>query len=269
MIEIENVGVVLGGKTIIEDVCLTARPGEVTVIVGPNGSGKSTLLKAVCGDVASSGEIRINGRATRRMKPWEAAGIRAVLPQASALSFPFTVREVTAFGLLAGRAGSDLHMVADLPERALRSVDLDGFGGRYFQELSGGEQQRVQLARVLCQIWHPVLDGAPRWLLLDEPVSGLDIRHQLVIMGLARDYAAAGGGVVAVLHDLNLTGMFADRIAVMRDGRLAATGRPRDVMTDTVLSDTYQCDLKVSTPPARPVPFVLPQAVGVPAGIRS
>ncbi|SIT86760.1 heme ABC transporter ATP-binding protein [Pontibaca methylaminivorans] len=260
MIEIENLGVTLGGREILQDIALTATPGEVTAIVGPNGSGKSTLIKAVCGDLPSRGRIRINGRDLHAMAPWQAAEMRAVLPQSGVLAFPYTVREVVALGLSAGRAGSA--ETRDLPERALRHVDLDGFGGRYYQELSGGEQQRVQLARVLCQIWRPVLEGMPRWLLLDEPVSSLDIRHQLLIMGLARDYARAGGGVIAVLHDLNLTAMFADRIAVMRQGCIAATGRPGEVMTDRILSDAYDCDLHVSVPPRPWVPFVLPQAAG-------
>lgn len=263
MIEIEKVAVVLGGKTIIENVSLTASAGEVTVIVGPNGSGKSTLVKAICGDIASSGAISINGRDARRLKAWQAAELRAVLPQASALSFPFTVREVVALGLSGGRAGIEAGEAASLPERALASVDLADFGGRFYQELSGGEQQRVHLARALCQIWRPVLDGVPRWLLLDEPVSSLDIRHQLIVMELARDYARAGGGVVAVLHDLNLTAMFADRIAIMRGGRIAASGKPEKVMTDAVLSAAYECDLRVSARPPRSQPFVLPQAASI------
>src|SRR5690606_8947929 len=116
--------------------------------------------------------------------------------------------------------------------QALARVDLAGFAGRLYQELSGGEQQRVQLARVLCQVWTPVLEGQPRYLFLDEPVSSLDIRHQLIIMNIARDFARRGGAVVAILHDLNLTAMFSDRIFVMHRGRLAAGGTPQDVLTD-------------------------------------
>ena len=150
------------------------------------------------------------------MKPPELAAVRAVLPQATALSFPFTVREIVKLGLVGGRSGVAAGGADRLPEQALARVDLDGFSGRFYQELSGGEQQRVQLARVLCQVWAPVLDGKPRYLLLDEPVSSLDIKHQLIIMNIARDFARSGGGVIAILHDLNLTAMFADRIFVMQ-----------------------------------------------------
>ena len=146
------------------------------------------------------------------MKPWQAASMRAVLPQATALSFPFTVREIVRLGLIGGRSGALPGEDERLPDRALARVDLDGFAGRFYQELSGGEQQRVQLARVLCQVWAPVLDGRPRYLFLDEPVSSLDIKHQLMIMNIARDFAKRGGGVVAILHDLNLTAMYADRV---------------------------------------------------------
>lgn len=259
MIETENLVVRLGGRTILHDIALRAHAGEVTVIVGPNGSGKSTLIKAICGDLQGSGTIRINGHDLHGMPGWQAAGIRAVLPQSGTLAFPYTVREVVALGLTAGRAG-DRQASHDLPERALQHVDLAGFGGRYYQELSGGEQQRVQLARVLCQIWQPVLDGVPRWLLLDEPVSSLDIRHQLTIMDLAQDYARAGGGVIAVLHDLNLTAMYADRIAIMQEGRIAASGPPAEVMTDRILSEAYDCRLRVSIRPDPQMPFVLPQS---------
>jgi iron complex transport system ATP-binding protein len=121
----------------------------------------------------------------------------------------------------------------------------------------------VQLARVLCQVWAPVLQGTPRYLFLDEPVSSLDIKHQLIIMNLARDFAARGGGVVAILHDLNLTAMFADRIFVMHRGRLAAAGSPQEVLSDELISRVFECRLKVGVLPAAGTPFVLPQSAGL------
>lgn len=260
MIEARDVSVAIGGKRIVANVDFEARPGEIAAIVGPNGSGKTTFLKALSGDFGCSGEVTINGRNLSAMKPIEAAALRAVLPQATTLSFPFTVREIVRLGMVGGRSGALPGEDQRLPERALARVDLDGFAGRFYQELSGGEQQRVQLARVLCQVWAPVLGGKPRYLFLDEPVSSLDIKHQLIIMDIARDFARRGGGVVAILHDLNLTAMYADRIFVMHRGRLAATGSPHEVLSDELIEKVFDCRLKVGVLPAANMPFVLPQS---------
>lgn len=260
MIEARDVCISIGQKVIVSQTSLTARAGEVTAIVGPNGSGKTTLLKALSGDIAYSGAITINGRDVARSKPWELAMLRAVLPQAATLSFPFTVREIVRMGTLGGRSGVLPGEEEGLPERALAAVDLDGFAGRFYQELSGGEQQRVQLARVLCQVWSPVLDGTPRFLMLDEPVSSLDIRHQIAIMEIARSFASRGGGVIAILHDLNLTAMYADNVVAMHRGHAIATGSVSDVLVDDVLEQAFGCALKVGRVPEN-APFVLPQSV--------
>jgi iron complex transport system ATP-binding protein len=263
MIEAQGVSVSIGGKRIIANIDFVARPGEVVAIVGPNGSGKSTFLKALSGELGYSGRISFNGGDLATMKPAQAATVRAVLPQATSLGFPFTVREVVRLGLLGGRSGALAGEDERLPERALAKVDLDGFGGRFYQELSGGEQQRAQLARVLCQVWAPVLDGRPRYLLLDEPVSSLDIRHQLGIMDIARDFSRRGGGVVAILHDLNLAALYAERIYMMHGGRLAAAGPPADVLNDPTLEKVFGCRLKVGALPAGNAPFVLPQSAAL------
>ncbi|WP_176036074.1 heme ABC transporter ATP-binding protein [Brucella tritici] len=260
MIETKALGVSLSGKTIISDIAFSAKPGEVTAIVGPNGSGKTTLLRALSGDIAYKGNAYLDGQSFAEIKPWQMAARRAVLPQASALSFPFTVREIVKIGLTGGYSGVSRDEEKRLPDLALQKVDLAGFGGRLYQELSGGEQQRVQLARVICQVWKPVVDGKARYLFLDEPISSLDIRHQIVVMEIAKDFAAAGGGVIAILHDLNLTAMFADRIAVMNRGKLDAMGTPREALTDERLERVYECSLRVGVPPEKGVPFVLPQS---------
>ncbi|MEL6205186.1 MAG: heme ABC transporter ATP-binding protein [Pseudomonadota bacterium] len=259
MIEAKGITVRLGRKEVLHGIDFEARAGEVTAIVGPNGSGKTTLMRALTGEVAYGGRVEIGGQDIARAKGWELAARRAVLPQATTLAFPFTVVEVVRMGLMSGRHGDDAH----LPSRALAEVGLTGYEGRFFQELSGGEQQRAQLARVLVQVWRPVEDDGPRWLLLDEPVSSLDIAHQLEVMALVARYARAGGGVVTVMHDLNLTTLHADRVAVMAEGRLRALGPPSEVMTDALLSDVYGCHLRVGAAPKPPSTFVLPHCAAL------
>ncbi|MBB2970780.1 heme ABC transporter ATP-binding protein [Mesorhizobium sp. RMAD-H1] len=263
MIEARNLSVAIGRKRIIENVDFQARPGELTAIVGPNGSGKTTLLRALSGDLPFAGRASINGKPFETLKSWQMASLRAVLPQATSLAFPYTVREIVRLGLTSGYSGASPHDIETLPDRALAMVDLEGFSGRFYQELSGGEQQRVQLARVLCQVWQPVLDGEPRYLFLDEPVSSLDIKHQLIIMRIARSFAERGGGVIAILHDLNLTAMFADRIVMMHRGRVDATGKPGEMLSDDRILRVYECPLKVGVLPDGGAPFILPQSAPV------
>jgi len=249
----------LGGVEVLHDVDFTARPGEVMAIVGPNGSGKTTLMRALTGEVDHAGSIEIGGCDIRTAKGWELAVRRAVLPQATTLAFPFTVIEVVRMGLMTGAFGED----ASLPYRALAEVGLAGYEGRFFQELSGGEQQRAHLARVLVQVWRPVGVDGPCWLLLDEPVSSLDIAHQLEVMAIVTRYAREGGGVVAVMHDLNLTALHADKVLLMKEGRRRAFGPPQEVMTDAILSDVYGCRLHVGATPAGAIPFLLPHCASL------
>ena len=252
----EDIRVFYGRREVLRGVRMTALPGEVTAIVGPNGSGKSTLLGAITASLPFHGRVSLNGRDISTLKPWELAAQRAVLPQASRLAFPFTVIEVVRLGLQSGSAGDH----SEVPMQALGRVGLSHYANRTFQELSGGEAQRVMLARVLAQVWAPIEDGQPRWLLLDEPVSSLDIAHQLQVMEIARDFARAGGGVIAVMHDLNLTALFADRVAVLADGQCLAFGAPGAVLTNHILSHAYGCTLRVSVPPPAGIPYILPHS---------
>lgn len=255
MINASDVTVQIGKMPILNGIDFTAKAGQVTAIVGPNGSGKTTLLRALTDEVAWSGRIQINDRATHDYKPWELAAVRGVLPQAATLAFPFTVIEVVRMGLQSGIHGTQ----DSIAQQALHKVGLDGYEARFFQELSGGEQQRAHLARVLCQVWEPMIRGTPRWLLLDEPVASLDIGHQLLIMNCLSDFARRGGGVVAVMHDLNLTAMVADAVTIIANGQAIVSGPVADVFTDHWLSTAYQCDLKTNTVPQNHSAFILPQ----------
>ncbi|MBT9383548.1 heme ABC transporter ATP-binding protein [Pseudooceanicola sp. CBS1P-1] len=260
MLSAKSLNLRYGQRRVLHDVDFTARPGEVTAIVGPNGSGKTSLLSALSGARAYDGEIRLNGLDLRDLAPARQAQLRAVLPQSAEVAFPFTLLELVRLGLSAGLARAHPGDPTTLVRAAIARVGLAGHEGRMVQQLSGGERQRAQLARVLVQIWEPVLEGAPRWLLLDEPVSALDIGHQLSIMQLAHDYARAGGGVVAVMHDLNLTSMYADRVVLLQAGRLRAAGRPEEVLTDHDLSACYGCALRTNTAPPGARPWLLPQS---------
>lgn len=264
MLTATDITVILGDRTVLERVAFAARPGAVTAIVGPNGSGKTTLLQALTGDVAHSGQVEINGCDAARLRPWQLAARRAVLPQISTLAFPFTVIEVVRIGLHQGSAGASDRIAP----AALARVGLQRYADRFYQELSGGEQQRVQLARVLAQVWEPAQSGEPRWLLLDEPVSSLDIGHQLEVMEILRRFAHLGGGVVAVMHDLNLTAIYADALTMMCDGKVLATGTPTEVLTDGILSHAYGCHIRANQLPGPGTPFVLPHGATLAAAER-
>lgn len=246
MIEARDLFVSLGRRTVLRGVSLQAPAGRVTAVIGPNGSGKSTLLKALARELPFSGSIRLHGRDLRGWRDAELAAIRAVMPQASTLAFPFTVREVVRLGALAGAAEHSLALAEELPELALERVGLAGFGPRLFSELSGGEQQRVHLARVLAQAWQPVGPDGPRFLLLDEPASNLDIRHQMGIMGVARDYAARSGGVLMVVHELGHAAMFADQVIALHDGEVIRAGSSKAVMDPELLSGVFGWPLRIA-----------------------
>jgi iron complex transport system ATP-binding protein len=248
MIDVDNISVALAGREVIRGLSFSARPGELTAIIGPNGSGKTTTLRALSGERDYAGRIQFGERDLKSMSAHEMAMDRGVLAQSISLGFPFKVREILEMGVVAGDVHSR-HEAEQVMARALAAVDLTGFENRVATALSGGEQARMHMARVLCQISSPVRDGRPRWLYLDEPVASLDVKHQLAIMTLARAFARDGGGVLAVMHDLNLTAMFADKVVMLRDGRKHVEGTPADVFTEAHLEAVYGCALSVSSDP--------------------
>lgn len=249
--EASGLRVRLGGREVLAGVSLTARAGEVLALVGPNGAGKSTLLAALAADLpADEGTVRVCGRPTAEWPARELALRRAVLPQAAALSFPFTVEDVVRMGR-APWAGTALEDDDDRVVReAMTSAEVGEFASRPFSALSGGERARVALARVLAQ-------RAPL-LLLDEPTAALDLRHQELVLRLCRERAAAGDAVVVVLHDLGLAAAYADRAAVLRSGALAVEGAPGEVFTGELLSEVYRQPVEVFPHPRTGAPLVAP-----------
>lgn len=261
MFEVRNIDVRFGSRGILRAVSARVEPGRFTIIAGPNGAGKSTVLKVLTGELRPhSGAALFEGAPLSSLPAGDIAQRRAVLPQSSALAFPFTVLEVVRLGL-ENRPGLTPAARSKIPADALERVDLRGFGGRRYQELSGGEQQRVHLARVLCQVGEPVVNGRPQYIFLDEPTSSLDIRHQIETLEIARRFARAGGGVLAILHDLNLAAAFADHLIVMHEGKVAAEGAPADTISDALIERVFGLRLRVGRTPPPGIPFVLPQSL--------
>ncbi|SDR25477.1 heme ABC transporter ATP-binding protein [Pseudovibrio sp. Tun.PSC04-5.I4] len=240
MLEAVNVTFSVGPKKLLQDVYFQSNPGELTVIIGPNGAGKSTLMKCLTGDLKlSAGSVTLDGTSIRDIPPVDLASRRAVLPQNSQLSFPFSVEEVVMLGVLAGAHGLGENELRSRVVEALRRVGLGAYLQRFYQELSGGEKQRVHLARVLCQVWSPQQGGVANYLFLDEPTASLDLKHQIDVLEAGRRYANDGGGVVAVLHDIDLACVYADKVFVLNHGKLVAHGAPKDVVTSDLLRSVY------------------------------
>ncbi|MEU0038989.1 heme ABC transporter ATP-binding protein [Streptomyces sp. NPDC006333] len=249
--EAERLHVRLGAREVLRGVDVTARAGEVLALVGPNGAGKSTLLAALAADLrAGAGVVRVHGRPAADWTAPELALRRAVLPQSTALSFPFTVEEVVRMGRApwAGAAGTDDEAAV---AGAMAATEVAEFAARPFSALSGGERARVAFARVLAQ--HAPL------LLLDEPTAALDLRHQELVLRVCRERARAGDAVVVVLHDLGLAAAYAHRVAVLSAGRVAADGPPAEVFTGELLSDVYRQPVEVLAHPRTGAVLVAPR----------
>lgn len=242
MLEASDITFRVGGKALVSDVTVTFAPGGLHLIIGPNGAGKSTLVKVLARLLRpQAGRVEYEGADVRNASEAELAKRRAVLSQAVEIAFPLTVREVVMMGRyphFGGRPGPSDEKIAD---ELMDFFDVTEFAARNYQTLSGGERQRVNFARVLAQLWHadPGRSSTPgpapascRYLFLDEPLTFLDIRHQIEFMKKVRLFTDAPDVVtVGVVHDLNLAARFADQIVMLDGGRVVATGTPAEVLT--------------------------------------
>ncbi|WP_030610873.1 ABC transporter ATP-binding protein [Streptomyces sclerotialus] len=232
-VDVEGVTVELAGSRIVEDITLRAEGGQVVGVVGPNGSGKSTLLRCVYRALRpTAGTVRLAGDDLHALDAREGARRLAALPQESGAEFDFTAAEVVAMGRLphhrgspfAGRSAADAALCA----AALNRVGAGHLAARGFRSLSGGEKQRVLIARALAQ--------QPQVLVLDEPTNHLDIAHQLEVLSLVR---GSGLTVLAALHDLNLAASHCDVLYVLDGGRVVAAGPPEDVLSAELLAEVF------------------------------
>lgn len=242
MIEVRKLAVRAGGKTLLEDVSLHLRSGEVLAVVGPNGAGKSTLLRAMAGELkASEGSVVFAAQPLPRWDALTLARRRAVVSQSVELAFAMTAAEVVALGRLPWHGSVEARNDVQVVDRVMQQVGVGHLAGRMYATMSGGERQRVQFARALAQ-----LEGAapPAVLLLDEPTGSLDAAHRAVLLRMLRAEAAKGTAVLAVLHDLNEALFVADRVAVIANGRLAAEGASQDVLRPRVLETIFDATFR-------------------------
>ncbi|MBP8263504.1 MAG: heme ABC transporter ATP-binding protein, partial [Pseudomonas sp.] len=247
MLRAENLSVQRGPCTVLADINLELRPGEVLGVLGPNGAGKSTLLGALCGELPpSQGDVWLD---QRRLQDWpgsERAQRLAVLPQTSTLNFAFRVEEVVGMGRLPHASGRVRD--AQIIKQALEAADALHLAGRSYLALSGGERQRVHLARVLAQLWP---GGEGQVLLLDEPTSMLDPLHQHTTLQATRAFVEQGAAVLVILHDLNLAARYCDRLLLLERGRPHALGRPEAVLQAEPLQAVFGLEVLVQQHPER------------------
>jgi len=250
-----------GDKTILRNASVAVKPGRFTAIVGPNGAGKSSLLKVLSHEQrAHSGKVMLNGKSIRKYKPKELSRVRSVLAQHSNLQFAFTVSEVIALSRQSHSTSRDEN--AKLIEEVMEATGTLSLAERNYLTLSGGEKQRVQLARVLAQVWDETL--FPRYVLLDEPTSSMDIAQQQSMFSTVKKICSRNIGVLAIVHDLNVAAQFADYIYMMNKGQVVGSGTVAEVFTKQNIEHTFCCKVNVYHDPCNNCPFIIPEAEGMP-----
>lgn len=246
MIKVSNLQVSYDGSVILSGVSFALSGGEIVALIGPNGAGKTTLIKALNGTVRpASGEIELDGRAIDSFPRREVAKRIAVVAQENETKFPITVRDFVLAGRFASGSAFGWETGADIAtaDEALAECELGGFEHRLMNELSGGERQRVVLARALAT-------GA-KVLLLDEPTANLDLAHQASMFRLVRDKCRRDDyTAVIITHDLNLAAAFADRIVMLKGGRVHAIGTPEEVLGEENLKQVFDVDVMLDRSPA-------------------
>lgn len=242
----------VAGRSVIDNVSLTLAKGELVALIGPNGAGKSTLLRLLTGFLKpATGRCLLDGK---KLNDWNTQTLsrhRAVMRQQTQLGFDWQVEAVIAMGRSPWTQRPEPALIAQVMEM----TGCTPLAGRQYAALSGGEQQRVQLARALAQLWR---DGAPRgWLFLDEPTSALDLFHQQHLLRMLKRLAAAGDlHVCIVLHDLNLAALWADRIVLLHNGSIVSQGTPDTVLQADDLMRWYGAQVHVGRHPANASPQV-------------
>ena len=258
MLSIKKLTITYGKTDVVRDVSLEVVPGEIVALIGPNGAGKTSLVRGVSGVIKiANGEITFDGLELKHLSAPERARVLAVVPQVSYVGGAFTVEQAIMMGRTAYMSwlGKPSDEDSYHVEQAMQQTKTKELANRRIATLSGGEQQRVMLARALAQ-------NTPL-LVLDEPTNHLDLRHQGTILSLVKEQAAHRDlAVLMVLHDLNLVSMFADKAALMVDGKIIAFGAPKDVLRTEIVNQAYQSDVEVIFHPKTNIPIILNKIQG-------
>ncbi|HEX8428690.1 heme ABC transporter ATP-binding protein [Hymenobacter sp.] len=257
MLQAHHASYAIEGNTLLHDATLECRPGEVTVLLGANGAGKTTLLRLLAGlYAASTGQVLLDGQLLSSFTSAQLAQQRAVLSQEIHLAFPLSVQDVVLMGRYPHFQRRPTRHDQHIAQQALADLGMSSFAERDYSTLSGGEAQKVQMARVLAQIWEPPPQGS-RVLLLDEPVSSLDIRYQHQLLQRARQLARQQAIVVTILHDINLAINYADRLVLLEKGRICATLASPFELTEYLLQKVFAVDMRIITNPYTQKPLVV------------
>lgn len=265
MLEAEQLSFQVGPHKILDNVSLTLHPGRLLAVLGANGAGKSTLLRIMTGQCPDfSGSVRYNGQDLRRFRARELARKRAVLSQQLDVSFDFSVREVVELGRGAFNGPHDGSEAShqEIIDRMMHLTGISDWADRMYPTLSGGEQQRVQLTRVLTQLEHPGTEA--RYLFLDEPTSSLDLAQQHHMLQRVRNQISETLGVLAILHDLNLALAFADDVLLLKHGQLVACGPLPHTLNAELLEYTYDYPMELRFEPEDNRPYARPR---IPVGV--
>ncbi|TGN13722.1 heme ABC transporter ATP-binding protein [Leptospira ilyithenensis] len=240
----KSVSFSIGTHLLLSDISLTVNPGEVHVLMGKNGAGKSTLFKLLCGDLPpTSGEIHLSGKSIEHWKKKDLAKFRSVLTQDFELQFPFSTREVVELGR--SPHNSTKAENEKITEESMSITNTLHVANRSYSTLSGGEKQRAQYSRVLSQVW----GDPPKFLLLDEPTSSMDLPNQMKLLQVTRHMADQGYGILLILHDINTAYQFADKISLLRDGKLVVTGGAAEVLTEENIKQIFDVEMFVLKTP--------------------
>jgi len=259
MIEVCEITVQAGKKRLLDNISFELNAGEVVALIGSNGAGKSTLLRAIAGEQPlEQGAIFINEKPLVSYNSAQLSRIRAVFSQSVQVAFPLSVLEIVLMGRYAYKHQERAASAAAVAHWALEQVGMQNFYTRNITTLSGGEQQRVHLARALAQLVEDPMPETPKYLLLDEPVANLDIAQQHQVLALLSQLAASPSlSVLIVLHDMNLAGQYADRVMMMKNGQLAYRGTPAQVFTEEHIREVFEVGAIVGKHPIYDCPQVV------------